>query len=265
MSANQLLDEMMPGIGHNMPPLLDLEPHRERQAELLEVAKTARIIDEASAAKVLDLDRQLRAFLADIEKEREEKKKPFLTLCRQIDADYGSLTVPLKLASVGESGRDGIRGMLSQWDRQERERVDAERQRREAEARQAEAEAEAARRLADEQRGRGSNNLAAELEAMQAADNARRLAEAAAAVVHHPLRSNLGQLGLRREITFTIIDLRKCLGWMLRQHGLQSQIEQAARTILGKYLRGLGVEAIDRGVEIPGVAAGTERVATVRS
>lgn len=264
MSANQLVDEM-PGIGHNQPPIDELlAPFRERQVAVIEVAKTALIVDRESARKVLDLEQTIQALDKELEEERERRKRPYLDICRQIDETFGAITGPLRTVRYGENGRGGLRGMLTTWDREERERVQAERERREAEARRAEAEAEAARRIADQGRVNGGN-ITAELAAIQAEETARRLAQQAATVVAEPLRSNLGQLSVRREITFTIVDLRKLLGWMLRQHGLKAQVEQAARTIMGKYLRGLGVQNVERGIEIPGVVAGTERVATVRS
>lgn len=264
MSANQLVDEITPGIGHNLPPLDEqiaevIAPLKMRQAAGLAVALTARIVDQPSAEKVLDLDRQLKAIEDDMEVARKELKAPYLAACRLIDGRFDAVTGPLRTA------RTDCRGMIGAWQRQQEARARAERERLQAEQRRAEAEAEAARRAAQENRAAGSVNVADELSAMQAEEQARRLAERAAAVRVEPLRSATGTAGVRREITFTVTDLRKCLGWMLKQHGIAGQLEQAVRTILGKYLRGLGVQTVERGIEIPGVATGTEKVATVRS
>src|SRR4029077_15117020 len=109
-----------------------------------------------------------------------------------------------------------------------------------------------------------SPSIAAEIEAMQAAEQARRLERPAAGVAPEPLRSHLGAVGVRRTIDFNITDMRKLLTWMLRTPGIVGQIEQAARTIVGKYLHSLGVAAVDRGIAIPGVEVRIEKQVQVR-
>lgn len=263
MSANQLVAEATPGIGHNRGPLAEylqeeLAPFRSRQNEMIEVAKTARIIDQESAEKLVDLDRLIKGLADELEAQREQMKRPYLDACRLIDREFGVITQPLAVA------RKGARDMLTSWRRAEEERAEAERRRLESERRQAEAEAEAARRAAEEKRAKGSASIADELEAMRATEQARRLERQAAASAPEPLRSHLGTVGTRREIDFKVIDLRKLLGWMLKTPGIAGQIEQAARTIVGKYLRGLGVAAIDRGIDIPGLEVRIERQAQIR-
>jgi hypothetical protein len=263
MSANQLVDDARFGIGGNNPPLDEylpelLAPYAARQVQMIEVAKTARVIDRESAEKVVDLDVMLKGLAAELETQREQLKRPYLEACRLIDREFGGLTGPLGVA------RNSARLMLTSWNRAEEERAEAVRQRLEAERRHAEAEAEAARRAAEQKRAAGSNSVAAELEAMQAEEQARRLERQAAAITPEPLRSHLGAVGTRREIDFKVIDLRKLLGWTLKTPGLAAQIEQAARTIVGKYLRGLGVAAIDQGIAIPGLEVRIEKQAQVR-
>lgn len=268
-AANQLLEDSVPGIGHNMPPLDDvlteiLAPFVERGNAMLEVAKTAIIIDKASAEKVLDLERLFKGLDKDLEERREEMKRPFLEACRQIDRQFGAVSGPLRVARLGDNGRGGLRGMIDTWTRRQEEIAAAERQRLLAEQRQREAEAEAARRAAEENRARGSINIGDELAVLQAEEAARRLGDKAAATRPDPLRSHRGQVGQQRQITFQITDLRKLLGWMLRQAGLKAKVEQGARTIIGTYLRGLGVDTVARGVEIPGLEASVEKTMTVR-
>jgi hypothetical protein len=79
-----------------------------------------------------------------------------------------------------------------------------------------------------------------------------------------PLRSDLGTLGTQRRKTLTITDLRKLLGWMLKQKGMLAGIEEAARVIMFRYLRGLSLEAVERGLEIPGAEVTVEKMTAVR-
>jgi hypothetical protein len=263
MSANQLVDDARFGIGGNQPPLDEylpelLAPFRTRQAQMIEVAKSARIIDRESAEKVVDLDVLIKGLAAELETQREQLKRPYLDACKLIDGQFGALTQPLGVA------RNSARLMLTSWNRAEEERAEAVRQRLEAERRQAEAEAEAARRVAEEKRTAGSNSVAAELEAMQAEEQARRLADRAATVAAEPLRSHLGAVGTRREIDFQVINLRTLLSWMLKTPGIAGQLQAAASTIMSRYLRGLGVAAIEQGVDVPGLEVRIQKQAQVR-
>ncbi len=63
--TNQLLAEALPGRGHNNPPLAEaldeeLAPRRARADQLIELAGSSVIVDEESAAKVIDLVRMLK-------------------------------------------------------------------------------------------------------------------------------------------------------------------------------------------------------------
>jgi hypothetical protein len=276
MAENQLVAEMdRPGIGHNRPPLAeligDLGPmvvdgvqdtlarYWPRQAEALEVAQSAVIMDSESAAKVVDLMQQMRAIEQELEQEHDRLKRPFLDACRTIDRAFSEIRRPLEVTRHGEGARGGLRGMLTEYERQRQAEAQLERERYEAEVRRLEAAAEAARRAAED------GSVRNELEALQAAEAAAAAERRAAAIRPEPIRSHLGSVGLRREIVFGVNDLTAAVRWMAgKQNPLRSQLEQAVRTILGKHLRGLGVDAIDAGVNIPGVNTAVATQAQVR-
>jgi len=60
-----------------------------------------------------------------------------------------------------------------------------------------------------------------------------------------------------------VTDIRKLLGWMIKQP-MKGNIEQAVRTIMGAYLRQLGVDAVARGIEIPGLSVWIDTQAAIR-
>jgi hypothetical protein len=82
-------------------------------------------------------------------------------------------------------------------------------------------------------------------------DEDERFIERAEASRRKPLHGPR-QTGRPHDINFKIVSLDELLGWLLEQAKLKAQIEQAARTIMGKHLRSLDVEAIKR-VTIPGL------------
>lgn len=279
MPDNQLAAEngaRPPGMGHNLPPVTELigdlgprieewcaevlEPHRPRVDELLATIKTAVIVDEASAAKVADLIQMLRATELHLEEERSAMKRPIIDAGRAIDSAFFRLRRPLELAREGNDGRGGLRGMLTAYEHRRETEAAAERARQETEARRLQMLAEAARRTAEQ-----DHTLLSE-EAAELAQEAAEAAERRAATIRpEPIRSHLGTVGQRREIGFGITDLGKCVRWMSAgSNPLRSHLEQAVRTILGKHLRGLGVAAVEAGVEIPGISTAVVTQAQVR-
>lgn len=276
MAENQLAAELeRPGIGHNLPPLAELiddlspmvdqwcvetiEPYKPRVEEMLEAIKTAVILDDESAAKVAVLVAMLRDMEQELERRHDEMKRPILEAGRAIDRAFGAMRHPIELARRGEDGRGGLRGMLTAYEHRREEAARAERERYEAEARRLAEEAEAARRRAD-------GSLASGMEALQAEEAAALAERRAAAIRPEPIRSHLGQVGQRREIGFSLTDLAAAVRWMAgKQNPLRSHLEQAARTILGKHLRSLGVDAIESGgIQIPGVKTFIATQAQVR-
>ena len=257
-----------PGIGHNRPPLAEqlveeVEPFTAAAGELIEVAGTAVIIDDISAAKVVDLAGKIRDLEDQLGARRTALKKPYQDAIKLIDTAFVSTITPLAVARVGVDGKGGLRGMQTAYENKRIAEAEAERRRLAAEQRKREEEAAAARRAADEQAQAGKSTVKQDLAALAADDQAEALERQAAAIRPAPIRGQLGQVTMTRTITFQITDLPALLRWMLKQP-LKAGLAQAARTIMGTYLRGLGVDAIGRGVTIPGVEAGIEKQASNR-
>lgn len=246
-----------------------IAPFAETSAEMLAIAASAVIIDDESAAKVSDLTIIMRTWERDLDARREELKRPYLDACRLIDATFGAAMRPVVLARAGENrGRAdevlGLAGMLDAFAAKRRAEEAAERARLAAEQRRLQAEADAARQAAEEKAKAGeAGSVADKLAALKAQESADAATRQAEAIRPTPIRSQLGQLGSRREIAFEITDARKLLGWMLKQP-LAGNLTQAVRTIMGAYLRNLGVAAVDRGIEIPGLTAKVETSTQVR-
>ena len=148
--------------------------------------------------------------------------------------------------------------MLTAYEHRREAEAQAERERYEAEARRLDEEAEAARRRADGSlarnggaAGRGSGGAC---RAPGGGDPARADPQP------------FGAVGQRREIGFSLTDLAAAVRWMAgKQNPLRSHLEQAARTILGKHLRSLGVDAVESGgIQIPGVKTFIATQAQVR-
>src|SRR6185369_2595798 len=125
------------------------------------------------------------------------------------------------------------------------------------EARKREEEAAAARAAAEAKAQAGKIDPAAELEALRASDEAERLARRAEAIRHEPTRAQLGQTTRRKQIRFVVEDftarLRDILGSPRRK-----SVEQLVDKLTDQELRGLGVEAVEDGVQIVGVRAWVE-------
>lgn len=266
---NQLLEESTFPRDHNQPPLAEriaeaVEPLLEKRAELLALAESSLIVDDVSAAKVLDLIKILAAFEKAVDGKRDEMMRPYLEMVREVNAAFNGLATPVTQARLGADGRGGLVLMQKRYDAKREADAQAERDRLAAEQRQREAEAEAARRAAEERKLAGTGSVADELAVMQAQEAADRLARQASAIRPEPIRSHLGSMGRTRKPAFEITDLRKLLGAMLKSD-LKGQLEQAVRTIIGARLRQLGVDAIARGdVEFAGLSVRVVSEAQVR-
>jgi hypothetical protein len=267
MSGNQLLDEATPGIGHNQPPLAErleeqTSPLRIRSAELVAVASTAVIIDDTSAAKVTELIGLMRAHIRKIEAEQETESKPYDDALATIDAAYSPLRKGLADV-IGKTAREGLRGMITQYEIKRQEEARAERERLAEEQRRRDAEAAEARRQLEEKRTTGTASVGDELAVLQAEDEAARLGQRAEAIRPVPIHTNLGNVSTTRQVVVEVTDLRKALGWLLKSP-IRATLEETVKTIMARYVRGLGVAQVEHGVDIPGVAAKIERVASVR-
>lgn len=260
-------DGSIPGIGHNQPPLEErlaeeVAPFAARQAAMLAVVKEAVIVDDESAGKTNDLLIQIKSLEQEIQRACGVALDPYLNACRLIHQHYDPLIRGLN-AAYGDRVT-GLRGMLTQYVRKREAAAEAERARLAAEQRQREEEAAEASRAAEAARESGKGVVAGELAALAAEDAAEAAARRAAAVrVGAPLRSTLGQVATVRSIAYDITNLRLVLGWAIKQP-LKAVLEAEVRKLVGSYLRQLGVDAVERGVDIPGVRAWIERSAGSR-
>ncbi len=261
--ANQLA-EFPPT--HNLPPLEalieeELAPLKLRAKGLLDIAETACIIDDESASKVIDLVSLIRALERDVDDKRKVAGQPHLDAIRTINAAYGAVIQRL-VACAGTGSGGGLRSMLTVYQNKKNAEAEAARQAAFAEQRRREEEAEALRVKAQEQADAGKSGLASELDALAAQEQADAAARRAAAIRPEPVRAQLGSLGSRREIAFTVTDARKALGWLLKVR--ETETKMALRELIGKQLRSMGVAAVEAGVSIPGVEARIETQAAIR-
>lgn len=256
--------ERAPRAGGNQPPLEEelgeeLAPFRKRQAELVETAKTAVIVDGDSAQKTLDLAALCKAFEDEIEEWRKARTKPFREAAALIKQRCDALSLPVTIARAGETGKGGLRGMLTAWDDKQRAAAEAERRKLAEEQRRREEEAAAAKRAAEEAAAKGESGINYELAAMRARDEAEAAARRAEAIRAEPTRGHLGQVNRTRRIVFSIEDLNAVLPWVLADTGRAAKLLSAVTNIVDQHLRSLGVETVAKGgIEIPGVTAGVE-------
>lgn len=262
---NQLADP--PGIGHNLPPLEaliaeEIMPLRREAEEYLAISATALIVDDASCGKVIDLIGKMRDFHGRLRQASRDLEAPYAAALKTIWETFNPLLNQLETA-FGPDTKSGLRGMARAYGAKKQAEAEAARAAALAEQRHREEEAEALRRAAEEKTAAGKSGIGDELDAMAAHEAARVAARRAEAIRPEPVRAQLGSLGSRREIAFDIEDPRKLVVWMLKQP-MRGNLEQALRTIMGAYLRSVGVAAIEGGVEIPGVRAWVDTSAVVR-
>lgn len=252
------LAEDLPPRGHNNPPslidelIVEVAPLATRANDLIEVAATAVIVDDESAGKVINLGQMMAALEKEADDARVARGAPFLEATRAINRAYNPLIGQMK------AGRDTLRGMLTEFRRKREAEAEAARQVALAEQRRREEEAAAA-----QERARATTNVNDALAALKAQEEAAAAARRAEAIRPEPVRAQLGSLGSQRSIAFDITDTRKLVAWMVKQP-MKGNLEQALRTIMGAYLRQLGVAAVERGVEIPGLSAWVDTQAAIR-
>lgn len=254
--TNALADDLPPRT-HNAPPIREvileaLTPFLGRKNDLLQVAETAVIVDDESAAKCIDLAGLIGALGKEIDAVRVEMKAPHLVATRAIDASFGAALQPL--VAAGQS----LRGMLTAYERKRAAEAEATRQTALAEQRRREEEAAAAA-----ERARQTTSLPDALASLKAQEEAAAAARRADAIRPEPVRAQLGSLGTQRSVAFDVTDMRKLLGWILKQP-MRGTLETEVRKLLGSYLRQIGVESVARGVEIPGLAVRIETSAAIR-
>lgn len=279
--TNQLLADDLPPRGHNNPPslidelIVEIAPLAARANDLIEVAATAVIVDDESAGKIINLGQMMASLEKELEEARVARGAPFLEATRAVNAAYNPLIEQLALVRAGPVGADkkrrgGLRGMLQAFKDKREVEAEAARQIALADQRRREGEAAAARDAAQaaataQASGKGSTGdlLNAQLVVLKAQEEAAAAARRAEAIRPEPVRAQLGSLGSQRSIAFDITDTRKLVAWMVKQP-MKGNLEQALRTIMGSYLRQLGVDSVARGVEIPGLSAWVDTQAAIR-
>lgn len=254
-----------PGRGHNRPPLAEaLEDEtralRARTDELIELAETAIIPegDDAAAAKVGDLIGLHKALIAEADETRLERNKPFRLAQKMINDHYGRITLALNLSLGGTTGVDGLVGILTAHDNKRRAQIEAERKAALAEQKERERVAAEAQRRADEAAAKGSG-AAAQLDLLQARNEADRAAARAAAIRAVPIRSQLGTVTRKRDPKHQIKDPVKFACWLLEQPTYRGALLQALNTIAGHVRRDAGIEAVAQGLDIPGLKTWVEQ------
>jgi hypothetical protein len=269
MTGNQLVDEAPPGMGHNQPPLSERLPEQTaplvaKMQELVGVASTSAIIDDASCGKVVDLLGMCRAHRDKITTERDTELHPYRSAIAEIKGAYDPIVRQLE-AVIGANAREGLRGMITQYEAKRQAEADAEKARLAQEQRQREAEAEEARRRLEEKRTAGNAGVKDELAVLHAEDEAARLGQRAEAIRPVPIRANLGNVGVNRQPVVEIVDLRRLCGWLLKSP-IRPSLEEACLQLIRRWVRhNIGVSQIEaRGVDIPGIEVKIERVAAVR-
>ncbi len=249
-----------PGIGHNRPPLEEtiaeeLGPWRAQRDQLVKTAASVAILDDESAKKVSDLIIQMKDAEALIKDARTKRKRPYLEGGRYIDAQFNPVEQAIAVA------REAAQRALTVYDdRRKAETAAAERKAREEQA-QREREAAAARQKAEEAAAAGKTSVADNLAALRAEEEAEKAAQRARVIRPEPIRSTLGQVMRRREIKIDLLvgktakddGLRLLIGWVLKATGGRSAMIEPAMTFLRRHLTALGVDAVEKGIEVPGV------------
>lgn len=252
-------------IGGNQPPLAEqldeeITPLREQADHLVEVAKTAVIIDDTSAAKVIDLCGLMQGLETNLDAARKRRGEPFYEQWKAVNTAYAPHIETLKAVRL-----QTLQPMLNAYRAKREAEAAAARRQAEAEQRQREAEAAKLQQEAEQKIAAGKSGVGDRLAAMQAQEAAAAAARRAEAIRPQPVRGTLGRLATKREIGFKIVDIRKLLGWMLRQPVLEAAVYEEVRAIMGPWLRTAGVRAIEHGeVEIPGLEIGIHETAAIR-
>lgn len=256
-----------PGMGHNRPPLveqlaIETEALLGQVNTLIDVTESARIVDDVSAAKVNDLMRQVIDKDKEVEAERKKRNEPYAKALEAINAHYNGMRAMLSAAWIGADAKGGLRQMLTAWDDKKREAADAARRKAFAEQQERDRQAAEARRKADEaaQAGNVAGAVSANLQAASLQEQATRAETRATAIRAEPIRSTLGTTSRARKIVFTIDDEDKAFAWARSTPGIKDNLLADLRARVDSYLRSraVGVEAVQRGVNIPGITARIE-------
>lgn len=250
-----------PDIGHNRPPLveqlrLDTEGLLAEVNALVDTTESAQVIDDVSAAKCNDLLRQAIDKDTAVNNDRQRRNQPYADAVAAINAHYNEMRAMLAAAQTG------LRRMLTAWDDKKREAAAAARAAAIAEQQERERQAAEARRKADEaaKAGNVAGAVSADIQAASLQEQAVRAETRATAIRPEPIRSTLGTTSRTRKIVFTIDDEDKAFAWARATAGIKDNLLADLRARIDSYLRSraVGVAAVERGVDIPGITAKIE-------
>jgi hypothetical protein len=208
------MNELTPGIGHNMPPVTTppaeiarkVYDYADKGAAWIEVAS---IEDAEQASLLADFLSGAKALKKEVDAARVAAKKPFDEAAKAVQESFARLIAPLDLLVSKTSPKLA--------DFATRERRAAEERRMAEQRAAAEAAAEAAR-LASEAQAR--NDVVGQAEAEAAAKEAEKAAKAAA----RPVKTNVqsatggGRTMALRTMRFAVIDNASLAFMQFRDH-----------------------------------------------
>lgn len=242
------------GIGHNLPPLADLLVEetaelKQRAQDLAAAVGRAAVTDDDTAGKGALLVKMITTHRKDIDAARVTAKEPHLANCRTVDIHFKDLDSIL--ATTDSKGKvlcgplADMMGKLDTYRREQERKAAEERRRLEEEARkqrEAAEAAECARREAEAQAAREAAEAArkiaeAEAEARRAGD-----AEAAAIAAKARAEEEVRQAQARQEALAAELAAKKA------QEQAEELARQAQATAAPVIDSGLGVKAYARTV-----------------
>lgn len=255
-----MLDDTLPGIGHNSPPLAELLPDetaalKARADELAAAAGRAAVTNEDTAGRATLLAKMMREHLKDIAAARAARKAPYLEAGRTIDAHFAGLAGTL--ATQDNRGRviggplAAVLGMIDAYQREQEAKAAAERRRLEEEARRQREAAEAAakaQREAEERERRAAEEAARKVR--EAEDAARRANDRAAMEQAERERAALAADQERREAAAREARLQAEIDDRRRREAAEALERQAAATKAGPIDSGYGTKASRRTVPV---------------
>jgi len=217
------------------------KPLRERAEALIASVNAARIDSPETAAQVTTLGGMLRDLREKAEAARKESARPF---------DDGKAAVQLAYArgilDPLDAAMTACRKMLDAWRAQLDAAAAAERRKRDEEAAEARRVAEDAEQRQRDAEAAGDPGAAikAEMEAMQAAERAEKLASDAGTIrPSEPIRTQTGMASAATTRVPTVTNIGLCLRWMLENQS--AALIEAISPLVARLTRAK--------VEIPGV------------
>ena len=204
-------------IGHNHPPLYDIDAFEALKARVQEIADAGgdwldlgKIETEEKASKLNDFIGQSRKTWKEVDEARKAAKQPHLDAGREVDTAFKALADPI------ENLVKKLKKPLADFAAEQQRILDEQRRKEREAAAKAAAEAEEARRAAE-----ARNDVLAQAEAEKAAKEAAKATKAA----ERPAKANIASAtgGGRTMSTRTVYtaqiqsdgDARRAFGFLL--------------------------------------------------